>query len=152
VSDSERSARQRIVALDHWEAMMPNEITQVTRFSPEYLDRKRRQLVQLQKQLRQTSDAAKAEEVSLQGDAVSEVREYEEEGQRLDQIERERNLFGRDIARLSRLKRALQKIDEGTYGLSDVSGEPIPEERLEAMPDAINTLAEQSRIEVSDAT
>src|ERR1700744_4273683 len=107
-------------------------LNQGNRFSLEYLDRKRRQLVQLQKQLRKTSDAAKAEEVQLQGDAVSEVREYEEEGQRLDQIERERNLLGHDIARLSRLKRALQKSDEGTYGLSDVGGEPIPEERLEA--------------------
>jgi DnaK suppressor protein len=43
--------------------------------------------------------------------------------------------------------RALEKIAEGTYGLSDVSGQRIPEQRLEAMPDAINTVDEQEASE-----
>jgi DnaK suppressor protein len=37
----------------------------------------------------------------------------------------------------------LQKIEDGTYGLSDASGAPIPVERLEAAPEALYTLAEQ---------
>ncbi len=49
--------------------------------------------------------------------------------------------------RLKDVDRALQKIDEGTYGLSDVSGEPIPRGRLEAMPEAIRTVEEQQRFE-----
>ena len=49
--------------------------------------------------------------------------------------------------RLKDVDRALQKIDEGTYGLSDVSGEPIPKGRLEAMPEAIRTVEEQQRFE-----
>ncbi len=35
---------------------------------------------------------------------------------------------------LAKVNRALAKIDEGTYGLSDIDGTPIPEARLEALP------------------
>jgi len=35
---------------------------------------------------------------------------------------------------LSDIDHALQKIDEGTYGICDVSGEPIPKGRLELLP------------------
>lgn len=38
--------------------------------------------------------------------------------------------------------RALAKIEEGTYGLSDLSGEAIPKERLDAMPHATMTVEE----------
>ena len=47
--------------------------------------------------------------------------------------------------RLQHVERALQKIEEGTYGLSDDSGEPIPKGRLEAIPEAIRTVEEQER-------
>jgi DnaK suppressor protein len=47
--------------------------------------------------------------------------------------------------RLQHVERALQKIEEGTYGLSDESGEPIPRGRLEAVPEAIRTVDEQQR-------
>ncbi|MEW6636970.1 MAG: TraR/DksA C4-type zinc finger protein [Actinomycetota bacterium] len=49
--------------------------------------------------------------------------------------------------RLEDVERALQKIEEGTYGLSDESGERIPRGRLEAMPEAIRTIEEQERFE-----
>jgi DnaK suppressor protein len=49
--------------------------------------------------------------------------------------------------RLGEVDRALQKIQEGTYGLSDYSGESIPRGRLEAVPEAIRTVEEQQRFE-----
>jgi DnaK suppressor protein len=52
--------------------------------------------------------------------------------------------------RLRAVERALQKIAEGTYGLSDASGKPIPQERLEKAPEAVYTLEEQ-RGQESDA-
>jgi DnaK suppressor protein len=67
-----------------------------------------------------------------------------------------RDIFDREIDativeqvehRLEIVERALQKIEEGTYGLSDVSGEPIPRGRLEAVPEAIRTVEEQQRFE-----
>ena len=49
--------------------------------------------------------------------------------------------------RLEIVNRALQKVEDGTYGLSDISGEPIPRGRLEAVPEAIRTVEEQQRFE-----
>jgi DnaK suppressor protein len=49
--------------------------------------------------------------------------------------------------RLGEVDRALRKIEEGTYGLSDESGEPIPRGRLEAIPEATRTVEEQQRFE-----
>jgi RNA polymerase-binding transcription factor DksA len=34
------------------------------------------------------------------------------------------------------IKRAIQKIDDGTYGVCEISGEPIEENRLQAYPTA----------------
>jgi DnaK suppressor protein len=49
--------------------------------------------------------------------------------------------------RLQYVERALQKIEEGTYGVCDDTGEPIPRGRLEAMPEAIYTVEAQQRRE-----
>jgi DnaK suppressor protein len=49
--------------------------------------------------------------------------------------------------RLQYVERALQKIEEGTYGTCDDTGEPIPRGRLEAMPEAIYTVEAQQRRE-----
>ena len=49
--------------------------------------------------------------------------------------------------RLQSVARALEKIEEGTYGLSDESGEQIPKGRLEAVPEAVYTVEEQRRRE-----
>ena len=57
-------------------------------------------------------------------------------------------MINRTVERLARVERALAKIDAGTYGLSDVSGERIPKERLNAVPDAITTLREQEDSEL----
>jgi len=40
------------------------------------------------------------------------------------------------------IERALHRLDEGTYGRSVRSGEPIPDERLEADPAAELTIEE----------
>lgn len=45
---------------------------------------------------------------------------------------------------LAALERAEARLADGTYGLSVESGEPIPDERLEAMPTAERTTAEES--------
>ena len=48
---------------------------------------------------------------------------------------------------LRQIDRALEKIEEGTYGICDVSGEPIPVKRLEAIPYATMTVAAQEEYE-----
>ena len=51
-----------------------------------------------------------------------------------------------DRKELAQVKRALERIDQGTYGLSEVSGKPIPIERLEAVPFA-TTLVDEGPLE-----
>jgi DnaK suppressor protein len=48
---------------------------------------------------------------------------------------------------LDALERAEQRLADGTYGLSIESGQPIPDDRLEAVPTAERTLEEQERWE-----
>ncbi len=38
---------------------------------------------------------------------------------------------------LARTERALAKLDDGSYGMCDVCGDPIPSGRLRALPDAV---------------
>jgi len=45
-------------------------------------------------------------------------------------------------SRLDAIERALRRLDDGTYGRSVRSGEPIPDERLEADPAAELTVEE----------
>ena len=48
---------------------------------------------------------------------------------------------------LDAIERAERRLEEGTYGRSVESGEPIPDERLEAIPWAERTIEEQQRWE-----
>jgi DnaK suppressor protein len=70
--------------------------------------------------------------------------EYEDDAQRLTTLELDGNLIARNAQRLAQVNRALEKIAEGTYGLSDASDHAIPIERLEATPEAIYTVEEQA--------
>ena len=46
---------------------------------------------------------------------------------------------------LASLERAEARLAEGTYGLSIESGQPIPDQRLEAVPTAERTVEEEER-------
>jgi DnaK suppressor protein len=48
---------------------------------------------------------------------------------------------------LAAVERAEQRLAAGTYGLSVESGDPIPDDRLEAYPTAERTAAEETRLE-----
>jgi DnaK suppressor protein len=49
------------------------------------------------------------------------------------------------VPQLEAVERAEARLAAGTYGLSVESGEPIPDERLEALPTAERTVAEEER-------
>ncbi|MCB1083694.1 MAG: TraR/DksA family transcriptional regulator, partial [Simkania sp.] len=48
---------------------------------------------------------------------------------------------------IRQIDRALEKIEEGTYGVCDVTGDEIPLKRLEAVPYANMTVSAQEKIE-----
>jgi DnaK suppressor protein len=117
------------------------------RLDAEYLELKRHQLTKLRDELRKAANVVEGEELNIKGESILQAREYEDDAQKLDMLEREGLLGARDVDRLARVERALEKIQEGTYGLSDVSGQRIPRDRLDVMPEAINTLGEQESSE-----
>ncbi|HEV2754516.1 MAG TPA: TraR/DksA C4-type zinc finger protein [Actinomycetota bacterium] len=49
--------------------------------------------------------------------------------------------------RLDDIEHALAKLSDGTYGVCEICGEPIPEERLEALPAARYCVAHQAQQE-----
>lgn len=109
-----------------------------------FIEKQRHQLNRLRDALLRSARADEGDEANVRTEAAnSGSREYEDDAQRLAMLELEGNLVARDVARLERVNRALEKIKEGTYGLSDVSGQPIPRERLEAIPETIFTIAEE---------
>lgn len=67
-------------------------------------------------------------------------------------FERSRDLAINDSLgdELNEVNAALQRIEDGTYGICEASGEPIPFERLEAIPFTRYTIEHTPRREVSD--
>ena len=56
-------------------------------------------------------------------------------------------ISNRESLVLRQVERALEKIEEGTYGVCDISGKDIPIKRLEAVPYATMTVEAQEKFE-----
>ena len=112
-----------------------------------FVEKQRQQLLRLRATLVAAAQVAESEEGDVRTQRTGDALELEDDAQGLDALERGGNLVVRAIERLERVDRALRKIEEGTYGLSDQSGKPIPQERLEAVPDALYTLSEEEVLE-----
>lgn len=113
------------------------------KFDPAYIESKRVHLLKLRDQLQSATRAEEGEKSAIQQESIEHAQEYEDEAQKLDMLEKSRNLLRHDATRLAQINRALRKIDEGTYGYSDISGQRISTARLDALPEAANTLQEQ---------
>ena len=114
-----------------------------SRFDQTFLDRQKRRLTELRGQLLGVREGQASEQVSANAAGAGQARASEDDAEKLSTLELQGNLAAVDNVRLSNIARALQKIAEGTYGLSDGSGAPIPVERLEASPEALYTVKEQ---------
>lgn len=60
----------------------------------------------------------------------------EEEATESFELEKRLSLEKRLTGQLTEIEHALHKFENGTYGLCDVCGQPIPHARLEALPQA----------------
>jgi DnaK suppressor protein len=123
--------------------------TSKSELDPEFLARQRQQLLKRRDQLGKSARDAETEETRIKVQSNLEAREFEDDAQKLDSLETQGHLVDHATQALARVERALKKMEEGTYGYSDVSGQRIPEERLKAMPEATTTLAEQQASERS---
>ena len=77
--------------------------------------------------------------------ATTRIEPGDEDSEGLYQDELDAGLAQDLEARLAAVERAEARLAAGTYGLSTVSGEPIPDERLEAQPTAELTVEEEER-------
>jgi DnaK suppressor protein len=109
-----------------------------------FVERQRQRLTKLREELTDATQGEELEEKEINAQSSGQAEEYEDDAQRLTNLEIEGNIVARNALRLAQVDRALQKISEGTYGLSDASNQPIPKARLEAAPEAIYTIAEQA--------
>jgi DnaK suppressor protein len=108
-----------------------------------FVETQKRRLIELRNQILSVRQGQESEEASANAEVHGQAREYEDDAQKLTALELQGNLAAADDERLSNIERALQKIDDGTYGLSDGNGTPIPIERLRASPEALYTVEEQ---------
>jgi len=115
--------------------------------SDDFIATQRERLLTLKRELLGNEEGGIAAERRLQEERGSEAEEYEDDAQRMEQDIANQALRDVSDRRIGDIERALQKIAEGTYGLSDESGVPIPKARLDAMPEAILTVEEQEKRE-----
>ncbi len=111
--------------------------------SEEFIRQQRQRLATLREQLLAGEARRLADARTSRQDHAVEAGDNADKSQ--DNIEDEISLALHDVdkRRLQAIERALQKIAEGSYGLSDISGKPIPKARLDATPEATLTLDEQ---------
>jgi DnaK suppressor protein len=115
--------------------------------SPEFIEQQRKRLDALYRQLLGSEQEEITTERDFQEEHTDEAHEFEEVAQDMAQNEIHQGVYDTNKRRLRNIERALQKIEEGSYGLSDLSGMPIPQARLEITPEAILTLDEEQRKE-----
>ncbi|WP_432507342.1 TraR/DksA family transcriptional regulator [Kineococcus arenarius] len=103
----------------------------------------RERLLELRRELQETIEGVTSRmEAGVTADLPTGGHDFGDEGAHEQQAAEQDAFVEAARTRLAGVEDALRRIEDGTYGLSVVSGKPIPEERLEARPDAL-TLADE---------
>jgi RNA polymerase-binding transcription factor DksA len=108
------------------------------------------EIVRLKKKLIAERLAIEKRISARQSDIMDTVRDEDGVGDDEDEgfnvYDREDNIVSDelDVQQLEQVNKALARIDAGTYGVSEVSGKPIPLARLEAVPSATTLVNEES--------
>ncbi|MEO9229733.1 MAG: hypothetical protein ABI216_12430 [Devosia sp.] len=108
-----------------------------------FLAAQKRRLEALRDHLIDDADAAAGIEEGLALESIDEVRDDADSAETMAMEENDEAIFRHNLERLAAVRRALEKLANGTYGVSEVSGKPIPRDRLLAMPEALYNLGEQ---------
>jgi DnaK suppressor protein len=127
------------VGLDNQEGgIMGLKKTEIAKYKKR-LEELRDQMIQM---VKETSQDVKASEES-KGYSQHQADEGTDDFGRTISLE----LTNKEYTVLRQIERALEKIDENTYGICDVSGQEIPPARLNAVPYATMTVKEQEKFE-----
>lgn len=110
------------------------------------VDEFKQRLIDLKRQLTHTLEGT-TKEVKKPDEATGYSQHQADQG--TDDFDRTISLevTHKEYEILRQIERALEKIDENTYGICDISGEEIPIARLRAVPYATMTVQAQEKFE-----
>ena len=100
-----------------------------------------------QQRIQQELEQLRAETGAGDGELSSVDQHPADAGSELFEEERVQSMIDRLQQELEAVERAMKRVDDGIYGVSIESGQPIPDSRLEAVPHAERTVEEQARFE-----
>ncbi|HEV7523901.1 MAG TPA: hypothetical protein VGP92_02990 [Acidimicrobiia bacterium] len=100
----------------------------------ERLERDRARVGELISSLR--SEGLDIEQSDQSGDVASFDANQEDQASELNEREKDRAILEGLEVDLAEIEAALQRLDEGRYGVDEVTGDPIDPDRLEALPTA----------------
>ena len=80
-------------------------------------------------------------------EASDGTQDFEEIAVDFLETQQEQSLLVNEQALLTEVQRALERIEQGTYGTCVVCGQPIPEKRLEALPWAARDVKCEAQLE-----
>jgi DnaK suppressor protein len=117
-------------------------------FDQQFVERQRERLLALREELVRIREGVAADERDL-GNSEGDFTQHDSGDMSQSMFTREMDAsIGEQVERrLGDVDRALQKIEDGTYGICEDTGERIPKGRLEAVPEAIRTVEAQRRFE-----
>lgn len=117
------------------------------RLDPEFIEAQRERLEALREEIVQSSRDVRDDAEEILDDPREKAGDFADRGAQAQRWTEDDSMQAHEQQRLAEVDRALQKIADGTYGLSEESGEIIGRERLEAKPEAVLTLEEERRRE-----
>lgn len=121
--------------------MTPEQLAQ---FKQQLTDEKTR--LQAERNQYAEDDRADTEDGAAGELSHNDPNDPADEATNLFDRERDRAAIGNMDRILGKINRALEKMDEGTYGISDIDNVPIPLERLEALPYALTTVEQEDSV------
>lgn len=118
--------------------------------TPEFIAMQKSVLLELAEQLKRNNKVSSGEERELQNNSLHRSEGSGDDAQKTSLRDNDAARYEHNMTRLTTINRALKKIEEGTYGLSDESGDPIPQARLEAVPSSLTTVEESAAAEAAE--
>jgi DnaK suppressor protein len=142
------SAAKSVGSAKHKSVRLLTEAEVIKQAKTEYMSKEqleffRHRLVELQQQLRENAGATTEHlrEIAVAPDPADRATQEEEHALELRTRDRERKL-------LKKVEAALMRIEDGSYGYCEETGEPIGIQRLLARPTATLTIEAQERREL----
>jgi len=116
---------------------------QVRHLSEEFIRQSKGKLLEKQQELQEEMALLKSEDPYMSQDRDIDNADALDEAMEEDAVKENIDIRLADLEKsLEQVQRALAKIEEGTYGICEVTGDPIDMARLEAYPEATTAVDE----------